>query len=93
MATQGRRAKPKPQNRVGYDYPIPPPVSVAVVRNRRIGEEIVGWVAACFLIVLLLPLMGMLYFDILETKHEAKHEIEKVEKLRKEIEKAKNESH
>ena len=29
--------------------------------------------------------MGMLYFDILETKHEAKHEIEKVEKLRKEI--------
>ena len=59
---------------------------MGVVRDRRIGEEIVGWVAACFLIVLLLPLMGMLYFDILETKHEAKHEIEKVEKLRREVE-------
>lgn len=48
-----------------------------------------GWIAACFLIVLLLPLLGMLYFDVLETKYEIKHEIEKVEKLRKEMEKAK----
>lgn len=45
-----------------------------------------GWIAACFLIVLLLPLLGMLYFDVLETKYEARQQMEKVEKLRKEVE-------
>ena len=45
-----------------------------------------GWIAACVLIALLLPLMGMLYLDVLETKNEAKAQIEKVEKLRREIE-------
>ena len=48
-----------------------------------------GWIAACLLIVLLLPLLGMLYLDVLETKHEAKMQIEKMEKLRKEVEKEK----
>ena len=45
-----------------------------------------GWIAACVLIGLLLPLLGMLYVDILETKHDAKAQIEKVEKLRREVE-------
>jgi predicted ATP-grasp superfamily ATP-dependent carboligase len=45
-----------------------------------------GWIAACVLIALLLPLMGLLYIDILETKNEAKSQIEKVEKLRRQIE-------
>ena len=48
-----------------------------------------GWIAACLLIVALLPLLGMLYMDVLETKHEAKQQIEKMEKLRREIEKEK----
>lgn len=46
----------------------------------------IGWIAACVLIALLLPLMAMLYLDVLETKNEAKQQIEKVEKLRREIE-------
>jgi hypothetical protein len=46
----------------------------------------VGWVAACFLIVLLLPLLGMLYFDILEAKHEVKTQVEKVEKMTRKME-------
>jgi hypothetical protein len=46
----------------------------------------VGWIAACVLIALLLPIMGMLYLDILETKHEVKTQVEKVEKLRRQIE-------
>jgi hypothetical protein len=46
----------------------------------------VGWIAACLLIALLLPLMGFLYLDILETKNEAKAQYEKVEKLRQKIE-------
>ena len=48
-----------------------------------------GWIAACLLIVALLPLLGMLYLDVLETKHEAKIQIEKMEKLRRDIEKEK----
>jgi hypothetical protein len=50
-----------------------------------------GWIAACVLIALLLPIMGMLYLDILETKHEAKAQVEKIEKLRREVEQQKRE--
>jgi hypothetical protein len=60
-------------------------VAVAVVR-KSVGEEMIGWIAACVLIALLLPLMGMLYLDVLETKNEAKAQVEKVEKLRRAIE-------
>jgi len=49
-------------------------------------ESVVGWIAACVLVVFLLPIMGMILFDLLETKHEVKQQIEKVEKLRRQIE-------
>ena len=52
-------------------------------------EIVVGWIAACLLVVMLLPLLGMLYMDVLEAKHQAKIQIEKMEKLRREIEKEK----
>ena len=48
-----------------------------------------GWIAACLLVILLLPFLGMLYMDVLQTKHEAKQQIEKMEKLRREVEKEK----
>ena len=54
--------------------------------RRPIGEEIVGWIAAVVLVALLLPMLGMLYIDILEAKHETKIQLEKVEKLRRQIE-------
>lgn len=54
--------------------------------DKPIGEEIMGWVACCLLIALLLPIMGFLYLDILETKNEAKAQVEKVEKLRQKVE-------
>jgi hypothetical protein len=38
---------------------------------------------------MLLPLLGMLYMDVLEAKHDAKVQIEKMEKLRRELEKEK----
>lgn len=60
---------------------------MAVVTVRKsLGEEMIGWVAACVLIALLLPLMAFLYLDILEVKNESKMQIEKVEKLRRQIE-------
>jgi uncharacterized membrane protein len=46
----------------------------------------VGWIAAVVLVALLLPMLGMLYIDILEAKHETKVQLEKVEKLRRQIE-------
>jgi hypothetical protein len=49
-------------------------------------ELVVGWIAACVLVVLLLPLIGMLYMDVLQTKHEVKTQVEKVEKLRRNLE-------
>ena len=87
MATQARGKKPASKaGGSGSDFYIPPvPVAVAVVR-KSLGEEMIGWIAACVLIALLLPLMGILYLDVLETKNEAKAQIEKVEKLRREIE-------
>jgi|TARA_R110000868_G_scaffold162091_2_gene393086 cell division protein FtsB len=52
----------------------------------------VGWVAALILFGLMLPLGAMLYMDILEAKHEVKAQVEKVEKLRREIEKDKRDA-
>jgi len=49
----------------------------------------VGWIAACVLVVLMLPLLGMLYIDVLQTKKEAQQQIEKMEKVRRQVEKEK----
>ena len=87
MATAG--GKKKPTTKTGgssSDFYIPP-VPVAVVTPRQsLGEDMMGWVAAVVLVGLLLPLLGMVYMDILEAKHEVKAQVEKVEKLRREIE-------
>jgi hypothetical protein len=48
-----------------------------------------GWIAACVLVALMLPVLGMLYLDVLEAKHEVKQQVEKVEKLRRQIEQEK----
>ena len=60
-------------------------MDVVTVR-KSVEEDIVGWIAACLLIALLLPVMGFLYLDILEAKNEVKSEVEKVEKMRQKIE-------
>ena len=57
--------------------------------SKSLGEELMGWIAACVLVALLLPLGAMLYLDILEAKHEVKQEVEKVQKMRREIEQEK----
>jgi hypothetical protein len=51
-----------------------------------------GWIAACILVVLMLPLLGMLYMDVLQTKKEAQVQIEKMEKLRRQVQKEKDDS-
>jgi len=49
----------------------------------------VGWIFCCILIAFLLPMGALLYLDILEAKHEVKEQTEKIEKLRKQLEKDK----
>ena len=46
-----------------------------------------GWIACCLLFAIFLPLGAMLYLDVLEAKHEVKEQVQKVEKLRREVEK------
>ena len=90
MATQGRGAAPKRKAGVpAGDYPIPPIYVVAPRPLAQDWEIVVGWIAACVLVVLLLPLIGMLYMDVLQTKKEAQTQIEKMEKTRREFEQQK----
>ena len=88
MATQGGRKTSKGKAGVSAgDYPIPPIYVVAPRPLVQDWEIVVGWIAACVLLGMLLPLLGMLYVDVLQTKHEAKQQIEKMEKIRRELEK------
>jgi hypothetical protein len=65
---------------------------VAVVPVRKsVGEEIVGWIFCCILIACLLPLGAILYLDILEVKQQVKQEVNKVERLRREVERERRE--
>ncbi len=87
--TAGAKKRPAKAGSSGGDYYVPPlPVVVASPRE-SLGESIMGWIAACVLVALLLPLGAMLYLDILEVKHQVKQEVEKVERLRKQLEQEK----
>jgi len=48
--------------------------------------SVVGWIACCVLVIMLLPIMGIILLDTLEAKHEVRQAVEKVEKLRRQIE-------
>jgi predicted ATP-grasp superfamily ATP-dependent carboligase len=90
MATQGRGAPFKRKASIPTSDFAFPPVPVATPQPLKQDWELVmGWIAACLLIVVLLPLLGMLYIDVLQTKKEAQTQIEKMEKLRRQVEKEK----
>jgi hypothetical protein len=59
--------------------------------HKQDWESVVGWIAACLLVIVLLPILGMLYIDVLQAKHEAKQQQEKVQKLIKQLEREKQE--
>jgi hypothetical protein len=44
-------------------------------------ESVIGYILCCLLLGILLPIMGMLYVDILVAKHEVKQQQEQVQKL------------
>ncbi len=92
MATAGGKKKlPSKVSVSRSDFPIPPlPVVVAPVR-KSFGEDVMGWIAACVLVALLLPLLGMLYLDNLTVNKSAEKNLEKTEKLQHQIEEMKRE--
>ena len=47
---------------------------------------VLGWIFAVVLVALMLPILAFMYLDVLETKAEAKVQMEKIEKLRREVE-------
>ena len=92
MATAGKAKKlPSKVSVPSSDYYIPPvPLGVAPAAE-SVGEDIMGWIAALVLAGLMLPLNAMLFMDILEAKNEVKAQVQKVEKLRREIERKERE--
>ena len=92
MATKGKRAPPSRKASVSSsDYPLPPLYMASDRSLKQDWENVVGWIAACLLVIVLLPLLGMLYIDVLQAKHEAKQQQEKVQKLIKQLEREKQE--
>ena len=88
MATQGKGAPFKRKAGVPTSDFAVPPVSVGAPDPlKQDWELVVGWIAALILAVLIIPLLGMLYMDVLQTKKEAQTQIQKMEKLRQKIEK------
>jgi len=60
---------------------------MAVARPvKSLGEDMIGWIVALVLVGLMLPLLSMLYLDILVIKNEVKAQVQKIEKLRRELE-------
>lgn len=57
--------------------------------SEDIAMSVMGWVMALILVALMLPLLAFLYLDVLSQKQEVKQQTEKVEKLRREIERDK----
>jgi hypothetical protein len=50
-----------------------------------------GWIAACVLVILLLPIMGMMLVETLEARHETKRALQKLEKIEQRIERKERE--
>jgi len=87
MATKGKRTTPARKTSIPVgSFPVPPVSLDANRTHKQDWESVMGWIAACVLVVFLLPIMGIILMDLLETKHEVKQQVEKVEKLRRQVE-------
>ena len=64
----------------GYSVPVSNGVSDSSRQESSMGF-LIGLVVMCFVFVIILPIMGMMYMDILEAKHETQHQQKQVQKL------------
>ena len=87
MATKGKRSPPSRKASVSSsDYPLPPLYMASDRSLKQDWESVVGWIAACVLVILLLPIVSIILIDTLEAKHQVNQQVQKVEKLRRQIE-------
>ena len=64
----------------GYSVPVSNGVSDSSRQKSSMGF-LIGLIAMCLVFVVILPIMGMLYIDILEAKHETLHQQKQIQKL------------
>ena len=90
MATSPKAGRPKPQSRSSRPNPdiyrIPVDMVPVVEPTEDDMMGVLGWITAIVLVAFMLPLLAFLYLDVLEAKHEVKAQTEKIERLRREIE-------
>ena len=87
MATKAKGASSSRKTNVSNgDYPLPPIFVASDSVHKQDWESVVGWIACCVLVILLLPIMGIILLETLEAKHEVKQQVEKVEQLRRKVE-------
>jgi hypothetical protein len=87
MATKAKGASSSRKASVSSgEYPLPPIFVASDSVHKQDWESVVGWIACCVLVILLLPIMGIILMDTLEAKHQVNQQVEKVEKLRKQVE-------
>ena len=67
--------------------PVPPQV------EPDLGFKYLGWLAACILVMILLPITGLLYSKLYETKIEIEHSIKEFDRLKKDMDILKKELH
>ena len=92
MATQGGKKRLPSKVSVPSRNPNPYSVPLAVAPvHKSFGESVMGWIAACVLVALLLPLMAMVYLDNLTVNKRAEKNLEKTEKLERQMQELKRE--
>jgi len=93
MATAGGKKKPSSKVSVpDWNNGIPPVPVVVASPVKSVGEDMINGIILLILVGFLFPLTAMMYLDILEAKHEVKAQIQKIERLRREIEKEKRDA-
>ena len=90
-ATDKRPARQSPANSSSESSYYIPPTPVLVDNNRQ--ETSMGFlvclISMVLVFVLMLPVIGFMLFDINSAKQEVRYEAQKIEQLRKQIEKEK----
>lgn len=66
-------------------------VSVPSQVERDLGFKYLGWLAACVLVAILLPITGLLYSKLYETKIEVEQAINELDRMKKDMDKQRNE--
>jgi len=66
-------------------------VSIPQQVERDLGFKYLGWLAACVLLVILLPITGLLYSKLYETKLDIDLSIKNMDRLKNDIEKLRKE--